>query len=151
MFCKHTQSGWVSLFSKIFASCFCPLLCHHFHIPTTAEQFTKECLRFIYFLLSAWLMLQILNKPLKCRGKTRLGMLKWWKLLQKLISKGCENWSAVIGDARVERVTRVTSPWEGGQTLDPWQCPRPGWMGFGAPWDGGSVLAMAGDWNVMIF
>lgn len=27
------------------------LLCHHFHIPATAEHFTKEYPRFIYFFI----------------------------------------------------------------------------------------------------
>lgn len=31
--------------------------------------------------------------------------------------------------------------------LDPWECPRPGWMGFGAAWDGGRCWA----WNWMGF
>lgn len=38
---------------------------------------------YLFFLLSAWLTLQILNNPVKCRGKMELGMLKWWKLFQR--------------------------------------------------------------------
>lgn len=46
----------------------------------------------------------------------------------------CKLWRMELSDTEL-------LPWEGGGALaqlglplDPWRCPRPGWMGLGAPW-----------------